>query len=44
MTWNVFPENNNGKEIVEYNLFNHGGLAEEVEEMLKKQISKDEFE
>ena len=44
MTWNVFRENINGKEIVEYNNFNHGGFDDEVDELLKKDVSKDEFD
>ena len=43
MTWNVFRENINGKEIVEYNIFNHGGFAQDVNKPLKEDITKDEF-
>lgn len=44
MTWNVFRENINRKEIVKYNIFNHGGFANEVDELLKEDVSRDEFD
>lgn len=44
MTWNVFRENINGKEIVEYNIFNHSGFANEVDGLIKKDVSRDEFD
>ena len=44
MTWNVFRENINRKEIVKYNIFNHSGFADEVDELLKEEVSKDEFD
>ncbi len=44
MTWNVFRENINRKEIVKYNIFNHSGFSNEVDELLKEEISKDEFD
>ena len=44
MTWNVFRENINRKEIVEYNIFAHSGFANEVDELLKEDVSRDEFD
>lgn len=44
MTWNVFRESINRKEIVKYNIFNHSGFADEVDELLKEEVSKDEFD
>ena len=44
MIWNVFRENINGKEIVKYNIFSHSGFADEVDELLKEEVSKDEFD
>lgn len=43
MVWNVFRENFNQKSIVIYNIFNHSGFVQDVKELLKKDISKNEF-
>ena len=44
MTWNVFCENINRKEIVKYNIFNHSGFANEVDELIKEDVTRDEFD
>ena len=43
MVWNVYRENFNNKAIVTYNIFDHGGFAQDVNKLLKEDISKDEF-
>ena len=43
MVWNVYRENFNHRAIVEYNIFDHGGFAQDVNKLLKEDISKDEF-
>lgn len=43
MVWNVYREDFNQKSIVIYNIFNHSGFAQDVKELLKKDISKNEF-
>lgn len=44
MTWNVFRESINRREIVKYNIFNHSGFANEVDELLKEDVTRDEFD
>ena len=43
MVWNVYREDFNNKAIVTYNIFDHGGFAQDVNDLLKKDISKNEF-
>lgn len=43
MVWNVYREDFNHKSIIIYNIFNHSGFAQNVKELLKKDISKNEF-
>ena len=43
MVWNVYREDFNNKAIVTYNIFDHGGFAQDVNKLLKEDISKDEF-
>ena len=43
MIWNVFCEDFNNRAIVKYNIFNHGGFAQDVNKLLKEDITKDEF-
>ena len=43
MVWNVYREDFNRRAIVKYNIFNHRGLAQNVNKLLKEDISKDEF-
>ena len=43
MVWNVYREDFNHRAIVKYNIFDHSGLAQDVNKLLKEDISKDEF-
>lgn len=43
MVWNVFREDFNRRTIVTYNIFDHGGFARDVNELLKANVSRDEF-
>ena len=43
MIWNVYREDCNRGAIVKYNIFDHGGFAQDVNKLLKEDISKDEF-
>ena len=43
MFWNVFRHNINKKSITEYNIFNHSGFVNDVNKLLKEDISKDKF-
>ena len=43
MVWNVYREDFNRRAIVKYNIFNHRGLAQDVNKLFKEDISKDEF-
>lgn len=43
MVWNVYREDFNNKAIVTYNIFDHRGFAQDVNKLLKEDISKDEF-
>ena len=43
MVWNVYREDFNNRAIVEYNIFDHGGFAQDVNKLLKEDITKDEF-
>ena len=43
MVWNVYREDFNHRAIVEYNIFDHGGFARDVNELLKANVSRDEF-
>ena len=43
MVWNVYREDVNCGAIITYNIFDHGGFARDVNELLKKDISKNEF-
>lgn len=43
MQWNVLYHNVNTHNIDEYNIFKHGGFNTDVEKLLKKDLSKDEF-
>lgn len=44
MVWNVYRENFNHGIIVKYNIFDHGGFAQDVNKPLKADVPKDEFE
>ena len=43
MIWNVYWEDFNNRAIVKYNIFNHGGFAQDVNKLLKEDTTKDEF-
>ena len=43
MVWNVYREDFNHRTIVKYNIFDHRGFAQDVNNLLKEDISKDEF-
>ena len=43
MVWNVYREDFNNRAIVKYNIFNHRGFAQDVNKLLKEDITKDEF-
>lgn len=43
MVWNVYREDFNRRVIIKYNIFNHGGLTQDVNKLLKADVSKDEF-
>ena len=43
MVWNVYREDFNNRAIVKYNIFDHGGFARDVNELLKANVSRDEF-
>ena len=43
MVWNVYREDCNRGAIVKYNVFDHGGFAQDVNKLLKADVSKDEF-
>ena len=43
MVWNVYREDCNRGAIVKYNIFDHGGFAQDVNKLLKEDITKDEF-
>ena len=43
MVWNVYREDFNHRTIVKYNIFDHRGFAQDVNKLLKEDITKDEF-
>lgn len=43
MVWNVYREDFNNKAIVTYNIFDHSGFAQDINKLLKEDITKDEF-
>ena len=43
MVWNVYREDFNRRAIVKYNILDHRGFAQDVNKLLKEDISKDEF-
>lgn len=43
MQWNVFRYDINSRKIELYNIFKHSGFAKDIQELLSKQISKEEF-
>lgn len=43
MVWNVYREDFNHRAIVEYNIFDHSGFAQDANKLLKADIPKDEF-
>lgn len=43
MIWNVYREDFNNKSIATYNIFDHGGFARDVNELLKANVSRNEF-
>ena len=43
MVWNVYCEDFNHRTIVKSNIFDHRGFAQDVNKLLKEDISKDEF-
>ena len=43
MVWNVYREDFNQRDIVKYNIFDHGGFAQDVKKLLKEDITKDKF-
>ena len=43
MVWNVYREDFNHGAIVKYNIFDHSGFAQDVNKLLKEDITKDEF-
>lgn len=44
MEWNVYIENVNNKKIVKFNIFNHYVFNREIEDVLKKNTSKEAAE
>ena len=43
MVWNVYREDFNHGAIVKYNIFDHSSFAQDVNNLLKEDITKDEF-
>ena len=43
MVWNVYREDFNRRTIVKYNIFDHRSFAQDVNKLLKEDITKDEF-
>lgn len=43
MVWNVYREDCNRGAVVKYNIFDHSGFAQDINKLLKQNISKDEF-
>ena len=43
MVWNVYREDFNRGAVVKYNIFDHSGFAQDINKLLKQNISKDEF-
>lgn len=43
MVWNVYREDCNRGAIVKYNIFDHGGFAQDVKKLLKEDVPKSEF-
>lgn len=43
LEWNVFRYDFNGKEIIDYNVFNHYGFAQDIKELLSKKLTKEQF-
>ena len=44
MEWYVFRHNFNKRTIEKWNIFDHGSFAEDVEKLLKEDVTKEEFE
>lgn len=43
MQWNVLYQNVNAQKIETYNIFKHGGFANDVAKLLKENVTKEEF-
>lgn len=43
MEWYVYYENFNAKKIVKWNIFNHYKFKEEVEKLLHRNLSREDF-
>ena len=43
LVWNVFRYDINKREIITYNIFNHGGFVEDIEKMRKNKITSVDF-
>lgn len=43
MEWYVYYENFNAKKIVKWNIFNHCKFKEEVEKLLHRNLSREDF-
>ncbi len=43
MVWNVYCEDFNRNTIIKYNIFDHSGFAQDVKNMLKADVPKNEF-
>lgn len=43
MVWNVYREDFNRGAIIKYNIFDHSGFAQDVNKLLKADVTKDEF-
>lgn len=42
--WGVYRESfNGGREIEEYNIFDHGGFMQDVKELARKRLNKEQF-
>lgn len=43
MIWNVYREDFCTRDIIVYNVFNHGSFNDSVKKLMKKKLSKDDF-
>lgn len=43
MEWYVYYHDFNAQKIIKWNVFNHGSFRKEVDELLKEELTKEEF-